>query len=391
MKIVIDPGHGGISDTGAVGLSGTKEKDINLTVATKLAELLTSEGISVKMTRTSDIDVSLAVRATTANSINADYFISVHCNAFVAPTASGTETHHYYGSAKGKQLAESVQTELVSALGLTNRGVKESDFYVLRATAMPAVLIELAFLSNPDEEKLLNSPDFQNKCANAIFKGITKTIGTLILHEPRATIAQAKEWARAKGATNVFINLADLYWEIAPLVDVDPVVAYCQAAKETRYGKFGGTIDESYCNPCGLKISEGGGNYDPSAHQRFDSWNDGVAAHIDHLALYAGKKGYPKQSTLDPRHFSNLLGTAETVEQLGNKWAPSSTYGIDIVRMMEELIATSEPIPNNVSSWAQEAWSWATKNGITDGTRPKDIATREEIVTMLYRFKEVIK
>jgi len=90
--------------------------------------------------------------------------------------------------------------------------------------------------------------------------------------------------------------------------------------------------------------------------------------------LYAGKKGYPKQSTLDPRHFSNLLGTAETVEQLGGKWAPSATYGEDIVRLMQELIATPEPAWEDVSPWAREAWEWAVKHGITDGTRPKDAA-----------------
>jgi len=345
------------------------------------------------MTRIGDEEVSLAKRAEKANNISADYFISIHCNAANSPTAHGTETYHYPGSVKGRALAQAVQQELVSATGLADRGVKEANFYVLRMTAMPAILVELAFLSNPEEERLLATSAFQEKCARAIWAGVKKATGikqeTSILHAPRATVGQAQAWAKAKGATDVFIGLADLYWRIAPSVGVDPVVAYCQAAKETGYGKFGGVIDETYHNPCGLKTSEGGGNYDPRAHQRFASWEDGVSAHIDHLALYAGAPGYPKKGTLDPRHFPYLLGTAKTVEALGGKWAPSATYGEDIVRLMQELIATPEPAWEDVSPWAREAWVWAVENGITDGTRPKGAATREEIVTMLYRFKEV--
>jgi len=397
MKIVIDPGHGGDpkygGDPGAIGPSGVHEKDVNLAVSEKLHSLMVSAGVEAYMTRIGDVEVPLAKRAEKANNIGADYFISIHCNASVSPTAHGIETYYYYGSAPGKALAKAVQAELVKATGLANRGIKESGFYVLRATAMPAILVELAFLSNPEEERLLIDPEFQTKCARAIWEGVKKAAGiveaTSILHAPRATVGQSKEWAKGKGATDTFIGLADLYWRIAPSVGLDPAVAYCQAAKETGYGKFGGVIDETYHNPCGLKTSEGGGNYDPRAHQRFASWEDGVSAHIDHLALYAGAEGYPKQGTLDPRHFPYLRGTAKTVEQLGGKWAPSATYGEDIVRLMDELIATPAPVWEDVSPWAKETWGWAFVNGITDRTRPKEPATREEVVAMLYRFKEV--
>ncbi|HOB44343.1 MAG TPA: N-acetylmuramoyl-L-alanine amidase, partial [Bacillota bacterium] len=342
MIIMIDPGHGGDpkygGDPGAIGPSGVHEKDVNLAVSEKLHSLMVSAGVEAYMTRVSDVDMHLAKRAEIANTIKANYFISIHSNASVSPTAHGTETYYYYGSAPGKKLAEAVQAELIKATGLTDRGIKESGFYVLRATTMPAILVELAFLSNPAEEKLLIDPSFQDKCAKAIWEGVKKATGitdvTAILHTPRATQRQAKEWAKSKGATDTFISLADLYWSIAPSVGVDPAVAYAQSAKETGYGKFGGVIDETYRNPCGLKTSEGGGNYDPRAHQRFASWEDGVSAHIDHLALYAGAEGYPKQGTLDPRHFPYLRGTAKTVEQLGGKWAPSATYGEDIVRLM---------------------------------------------------------
>ncbi|UMV45097.1 polysaccharide deacetylase family protein [Paenibacillus macerans] len=164
---------------------------------------------------------------------------------------------------------------------------------------------------------------------------------TYILSAPRATVEQAKAWARAKGATDVFIDLADIVWEEALEAGVDPVVVYCQAAKETGFGKFGGLLDETFNNPAGLKTQVGGSDTDHLAHQRFFSWQEGVQAQIDHLALYAGAPGYPKAYTPDPRHFPGLLGQVVTVEALGGSWATSPTYGIEIVGMMTELETTA--------------------------------------------------
>ena len=136
MIIMIDPGHGGDpkygGDPGAIGPSGVHEKDVNLAVSEKLHSLMVNAGLEAYMTRASDVDVALAKRAEMANTINANYFISIHSNASVSPTAHGTETYYYYGSAPGKKLAEAVQAELIKATGLTDRGIKESGFYVLR-------------------------------------------------------------------------------------------------------------------------------------------------------------------------------------------------------------------------------------------------------------------
>jgi N-acetylmuramoyl-L-alanine amidase len=109
-------------------------------------------------------------------------------------------------------------------------------------------------------------------------------------------------------------------------------VAYAQSAKETGYGNFGGVIDPSFRNPCGLKTTAGGSDSDPDAHQRFTTWRQGITACIDHLALYAGAPGYPRPSTPDPRHFPSIRGTARTVERLGAAWAPAPDYGLSIVR-----------------------------------------------------------
>jgi N-acetylmuramoyl-L-alanine amidase len=167
--------------------------------------------------------------------------------------------------------------------------------------------------------------------------GIIKTLK--ILGSTSVNLFQMIVWAQKNGATGEFISLAPIYWDTAPLRGaVRPEVAYAQAAKETGYGKFGGTIDATFKNPCGLKTSTGGANDDPQAHQRFASWQDGITAHLDHLALYAGAYGYPRRNTSpDPRHFPYLYGKAPTVEELSGKWAPSVSYGYTLIYMIEAM------------------------------------------------------
>ena len=167
-----------------------------------------------------------------------------------------------------------------------------------------------------------------------------------IISETNIDINQVKEWMKKNNATDTFIGLADLYYKYCKdHGGVNPVIAYLQAAKETGYGKFTGVLKEEYCNPCGLKTSTGGDDYDINAHQKFNNWDEGVQAHLDHLALYAGASGYPRtNNTYDPRHFASILGKAPTVVSLGGKWAGSSTYGTEIISMYNKLV---EFIDNN--------------------------------------------
>lgn len=159
-----------------------------------------------------------------------------------------------------------------------------------------------------------------------------------IISTTNITKEQAAAWAKSKGATDQFIKLADLYWKFSETNGkVNPAVAYVQSAVETGYGKFGGVIDATFNNPCGLKTTTGGDNQDPKAHQKFESWEQGVQAHLDHLALYAGAEGYPRTNTADPRHFPSIKGTAKGVSQLGGKWAPSLTYSDSILRLYWDL------------------------------------------------------
>ncbi|WLF70052.1 N-acetylmuramoyl-L-alanine amidase [Clostridium septicum] len=173
-----------------------------------------------------------------------------------------------------------------------------------------------------------------------------KSIDLPIISTTSVTVSEAQEWAKKRNATDTFISLAPLYEKYAKeRGKINWLVAYVQAAKETGYGNFGGVLDETYYNPCGLKSSSGGSDSDPNAHKRFDNWEQGVIAHLDHLAIYAGAENYPKEkyisnwqgsnipsdSTYDPRHFKTIYGKSPTVAGLGGNWAPSSNYGKEVL------------------------------------------------------------
>jgi N-acetylmuramoyl-L-alanine amidase len=178
MIITIDPGHGG-SDPGAVGPAGTQEKEHALTISLYVRDLLQEAGHEVVMTRETDIDVAeagatageeLGARVDIANLAAADVFISIHINAADNQQAQGAETWYYMS---GMDLARYIQAEIVQ-LGLDDRGVKQGNFYVLKHTDMPAILVELAFISNPEEEVLLSGVDFRRQAAKCITDGLQR-------------------------------------------------------------------------------------------------------------------------------------------------------------------------------------------------------------------------
>ncbi|MDR1914404.1 MAG: N-acetylmuramoyl-L-alanine amidase [Clostridiales bacterium] len=217
-------------------------------------------------------------------------------------------------------------------------------------------------------------------------------IGYPILGAPTCSVEQMTQWAKNKKAADWFVNHAKDFNIISIKAGVNPVVTYCQSAKETGFGRFGGVINESYCNTCGIKTLAGGGDYEPSAHMRFATWEKGIQAQADHLALYAGHSDYPKKDSPDPKQLQSLSGKAKTVEALSGLWAPSPGYGADIVKMIREVEKTVAEQKNDTallnapSDWAKEAWAWAKNNEYNDGLRPKDLTTREEVAALLYRY-----
>ncbi|WP_443659949.1 N-acetylmuramoyl-L-alanine amidase [Clostridium algidicarnis] len=199
-----------------------------------------------------------------------------------------------------------------------------------------ALLLCLISLPSKDVQALTTVSDFENMN---------------ILSKSEVTVKDMQNWARKANATDTFINLAPIYVNMAPAHGgVNPAIAYAQAAKETGYGKFTGVLNESFKNPCGLKTPKGGDDKDPEAHTKFNSWEDGVSAHLDHLAIYAGAAGYPRKDTLDPRHFSYIKGNATTVKALGGKWAPSETYGTELASMVQKIYKESISITPEVKS-----------------------------------------
>jgi N-acetylmuramoyl-L-alanine amidase len=216
--VVIDPGHGGM-ETGAKGKFGNLEKDITLAVSLKLKALIEKDmGFEVVLTRDRDVDVSIENRSATANNHKAGLFISIHANGSVQRKAAGSETfflslnatdeetrrlaylennssalqNHIDPSSdddlmmilwdmaqnayikESSRLAELVQGELDAMLGTRNRGIKQAPFKILTGVACPAILVEAAFISNPEEEQKLASADFQSKVAEAIYRGLAR-------------------------------------------------------------------------------------------------------------------------------------------------------------------------------------------------------------------------
>jgi N-acetylmuramoyl-L-alanine amidase len=184
--IVVDPGHGG-SDTGAIGSNNIVEKDVTLGIALELKKMLAARGANVVLTRTADKDVAykgasdkeeLAARVNVANRMDADLFVSIHADAFSTNEAQGTTTYFYEKTNEDRRFAQILQSNLVRQVGLSDRGFEENDFYVLENTHMPAILAEVAFISNPQEAKLLSKAAFWRKAALGLYNGINSYFST---------------------------------------------------------------------------------------------------------------------------------------------------------------------------------------------------------------------
>ena len=168
MKIFVDAGHSGSVEPGACYFN-FRECDVALNIALKTGKALINQGFEVVQYRTGEIkSTSLTDRAVAANQCRADFFLSVHCNAFTNGLASGVEAYYYALSNVGKEIAGQLCGDLKYATGFLNRGAKTAAFTVLTATAMPAVLLEVGFLSNRQEADYLTSESGSNIIASAV-------------------------------------------------------------------------------------------------------------------------------------------------------------------------------------------------------------------------------
>ncbi|MFU1795553.1 N-acetylmuramoyl-L-alanine amidase [Paenibacillus azoreducens] len=173
--VVIDAGHGA-KDPGTTGITGKKEKDFNLALVLKVGDILKQDpNLNVVLTRSDDTFLELKDRAKIANDLKADAFVSIHANSAGSSAASGTET--YYQRDASKEFANVMHKHLVQAAGLSDRGVRYGNFHVIRETKMPAVLLEVGYLSNKNDEAALFSESFQQRVAQGIADGIKEYLG----------------------------------------------------------------------------------------------------------------------------------------------------------------------------------------------------------------------
>ncbi len=170
--VVLDPGHGGSANGAAYG--GVAEKDLNLAIASQAARLLEEAGLTVVMTRSDDRDVPLYRRSGLANSLGADLFVSVHCNASLTnPEARGVYTAAAERQSEGWVLAEVLRQTMMDATGAEDMGTEpRPNLAVLRTAQVPAALVECGYMSTPAELELLAAPDYQLQLAHGIAEGV---------------------------------------------------------------------------------------------------------------------------------------------------------------------------------------------------------------------------
>lgn len=174
IVIAIDPGHGG-RDPGAVGIGGLSETDIVNPMSHRIKELLEQQGVRVVLTRETNRTVDLEPRVQLANRLDVNLFVSIHANAISMsrPDVNGVETYYYQ---TGGELARVMHSHLLQATGGPDRGVRTARFYVLRNTRMPAVLLELGFVTGAQDAPRLANPAYRERLSQAIARGILQYV-----------------------------------------------------------------------------------------------------------------------------------------------------------------------------------------------------------------------
>lgn len=189
MKLYLDPGHGG-SDPGAVG-NGLREKDITLDIALKIRSILTNnyENVQVMMSRTGDTSKTLSQRTNEANSWGADYYLSIHCNAFNG-SARGYEDYIHTSQSSSSVTAKYqtiIHAEVMKLNQLLDRGQKKANFHVLRESAMPALLTENGFIDNAQDAALMKQSSWRQQVALGHANGVAKAFN--LKRKPTAPVS----------------------------------------------------------------------------------------------------------------------------------------------------------------------------------------------------------
>lgn len=307
------------------------------------------------------------------NSVNShkdtDLAVSLHFNAYKPQhhkdgKIMGCEVLHYDNRTfkYGTQICKNLNAIGIPTHGNPNKIRRDLGF--IAKTNPLAILIEICFVDDTDDYNAYKGKE--DLVAKAICEGlllkdfkpstedkknISKPEVRLVVDDvkfvgnPTTTIDQMEAWAISNNAIE-FAKIAKPCYDTCVSMGLDPGPVYAQTALETGWlyknGKSQAGINASYHNPCGLKTTAGGSDYDKNAHKVFKDWNEGFRAMGQHLLLYYGADGYPLKNPVDPRHFPNLLGRAKTVVALGGqgKWNNNADYGKNIMKLYRKLLAT---------------------------------------------------
>lgn len=413
VKVLIDPGHG----YGSKHNRGSKignEGDNNWKMSVLLQKYLLALGIKADLTRGEKQDPSLSARG--KGSGNYDVFISNHSNA---GGGLGVEIYQDVNPKnQNRALGNAICKTVSETLNIPNRGVKErrnsrgGNYYgVLRGNYSKAgMIVEYCFHDNYNEcKKYVDNMDtLARNVANTIAAhfgvktGVTtpptqnKIEGHPIMGKAVATPTQMATFLMQNNP-NPKINctpleLAKLYIKEGEIEGVRGDYAFAQAIKETGFFKYGGDVVPEQNNYAGIGTTGGGvkGNY-------FATPQLGIQAQIQHLKAYASTDPLV-QKQVDPRFHLVKRGTAETLEKLNGRWAvPGNGYGEDIAAIYNKMIQVKDGAKvedkkvnvNEPSDWFKEEWKKGIELGLTDGTNPKEVATREQVIAIVLRALEV--
>ena len=198
MLIGIDPGHGG-TDPGAVNDQlNLQEKNLTLGIATRFQQLLEFNSVSTIMTRKKDEYVRLQRRAEILNNAKVNYVISIHVNSSTSPEPNYLSSHVVAKGGQAEQLAEKIQEHIIQSTGWVDGGVRVNNFFMVRETVAPAVLVELGFISNLDIAKQLAEDDTQRTLAEALAKGAMDHIGQEFNKPDNSFIDIKGHWAQSE-------------------------------------------------------------------------------------------------------------------------------------------------------------------------------------------------
>lgn len=395
-----------------------KENQFNKPVVNLMEKDAKRLGFKTFQVAPEDYDVPLVTRSSRANTTYAKYkeelkaqginltgkviaiYISIHFNALLGTwesKAEGIETHHYPGSVSGTRLAQCIQNHIKQGTPQIDRGIKASNFHVLRETVMPAALVEGGFMDNRREASLMLDENYQLEMATEVIKGACEFFGveyiendssnetqtdsqsqqlTLIMGTTQATVEQMVSYA-LKGNPNPKLpnctieELAQIFVEEAEVEGVRADGAWAQTLKETGYFKYGGIVLLDQNNYSGIGALN---DNKKGEAESFESPRIGARAQMQHLKAYGSTENL-KLSCVDPRFHLVRRGSAKYFEWLGYKdnpngagWAwPGSGYGYDIIKILNGILKepkTESQENDSVPKWQRDAFKKLVDNGV---------------------------